>query len=286
MGKLNDKLLEKVSAARDQYFLDIYDRAEKAAIDTLLRKQAAGAERPIIGAEDINDELKKILAEELSAEDFAEETNRVMYHYANYIHLTLFKDGLTEDASDQDISAYGRYLSKFAAIQQTLLTYTLGENGSADAKVAFERWTESPHCQVMQLITFCEHYQLDLQRVIHNFEYVFFKFGDTRQNLDDPTLVEARMKLASVTALIDLLKSDQEDNDSKLHLFKVEYQQSPIYKPLQEAAASLTTIYANTIPTIFSKNMKTGVQKLKIQISERENIAGIDNIVYKTSKKN
>ena len=280
MGKLNDKLLEKVSSERDQYFLDLYDRAEKAAIESSLAKEYAGKDKPIVGAEDIGEELKRLLAEDLSAEDFDEETNRILYHYADYIHLTLSRDKLSDNASEQELEDFSRYQSKFAAIQQTLITYTLGENDQADAKIALSRWHQSPKGQVEQLIAFCEHYKSDLKIIIHKIEeYVFLKFGNTKKTIDVPTLKEARAKLVAVTLLLEYLVTPGLDYDHKIKIFKDMYEHSAIYKPLERVEISLPVIYANTVSTIFRKNIQTGVQHLKMQISERENIAGIDNIV-------
>lgn len=278
MGELKDKLLEEVSAERDQYFIDLYDKAKKIATESSMAKSNED-EKPIVGAEDIGEELKKLLAEELSLEDFEEEANRFMYHYAYYLHLTLSKNKPPEDASDQDISDYGRYLSKFAAIQQALITYTLGENDCANAVVALNNWYKSPKGQVAHLTVFCEHYQSDLERVIHNLEYAFFKFSPSKQTLDNLTLVEARNKLVSVTELLEFLQNDMGDHQTKIKKFKDMYEQSVIYKPLQEAKGTFPSICAHSVSTMFKRNLKTGVQQFNMDLSERENIAGIDNVL-------
>lgn len=285
MGKLNDKLLEEKSATRDQYFLDLYAKAEKLANESLLTSNVDAKDKPIVGAEDIAKELKILLAEDLSLEDFDEETNRILYHYAYYLHLTLFIEQPTGDATDEEIESFSEYQSKFGAIQQILTNYTLGENHEADAKVAISRWQESPKGQVAQLIVFCEHYQADLKTVIHNIEeYFFLKFGDNKKSFDAPTLKEAREKLASVSLLLESLKSTDLDYNSKIKIFKDMYLHSAIYKPLQDLKNSLPAIYVNTVSTIFRKNMQAGVQRLKMDLSERENIAGIDNIVCRPSR--
>ncbi|MDF1758483.1 MAG: hypothetical protein P1U74_09340 [Legionellaceae bacterium] len=263
---------------RDQYFLDLYEKAAQNARENSLAKIKKGS-KPIIGAEDIDAELKILLAEELSIDDFEEETNRVMYHYAYYLERTLFRPELLDDASDQEIEDFARYKSKFAAIQQTLVTYTLGENDSPNAIVALRRWREYPEGQVDQLTTFCKHYQSDLKAIVHNLEYSFFRFGNINNKLENPVLNEAREKLISVNILLVALQSNETSNDYKIQIFKNLYQCSAINKPHEKVKGSLSDFYARSFSTIFRKSINTRIQEFKMQVSERENVSGIDNIV-------
>lgn len=156
MSKLRDILFAAPSKERDQYFLDLYDQAYKQAEAAAKHSQEKSGTEVIFGADEIAQELDKLLLDDLSYTDFSRKKVEAMFNAAEKLGDTLARPQLANNVSDVERTAWGMNESKVAAIQDVLMNRLLGEGGYAAPLKALE------HYQLAQLSSICEKYQLDL----------------------------------------------------------------------------------------------------------------------------
>tara|TARA_R110000868_G_scaffold255723_1_gene512332 strand:+ start:226 stop:1008 length:783 start_codon:yes stop_codon:yes gene_type:complete len=183
--------MQKPSSKRDQYFLELHDKAYARVV-------ARGVK--IIGADDIAEELKPLLVHELSYSDFNVDKIGLMYKASEELDLTLARPLLTATASDEERYARGEYDQKFSAIQNILVNYLLGEDYEPNPTMALHHW------EVARLTSVCENYKRELCQI--NAPYTNIK----------------HKKLHEINKLLAILTDKSTHSDDKIPAFTKQYE--------------------------------------------------------------
>jgi hypothetical protein len=265
MGRLHNYLMQKPSSKRDQYFLELHDKAYARVV-------ARGVK--IIGADDIAEELKPLLVHELSYSDFNVDKIGLMYKASEELDLTLARPLLTATASDEERYARGEYDQKFSAIQNILVNYLLGEDYEPNPTMALHHW------EVARLTSVCENYKRELCQI--NAPYTNIK----------------HKKLHEINKLLAILTDKSTHSDDKIPAFTKQYEKHKstltrsnvghgrglhtpkLFKPEQKSKR--LSSFVMDVAHIFKQVQEAAVtiiKQLGSDLKQNQSIRNIDKIV-------